>query len=410
MTTWNENPEVYNYVYIHNVFGHFFKDTLDYFSNYLYPRTQWKVISTYDKAVEYLNKKNLLGRENDKPLLPGMILNPSGDFKPDEANSGGRFLWRYPNLAPWMIKRIYDPIYQDQNVLINVGFMRMQGEIELLFLASSYYEYADFKMLAYMIFGGEDRPIYPQYFNSFIILPRELMYYQYENDITGLTYQLNWDNPDIETRLIKSTNQEEIIFPCSIKPLYKLTGMSDASEKYGGIDKLSDWRLNVSVQFEVELPSWLLISTNYLATSFSMNLGYGSTYTNYSDYQVPEYIEVERFDIHTGIDNTSNTIVNMDEAVEVTHKDTVRAIFKNRYYHILTQAEVDSTSDLQIQLSEQITDSRYIIVHSKYGKLEYGDYYTIDSTGFVLTVSHANVIVNLEEGDVIELYVYVDKG
>ena len=49
----------YHYYYINNVIAHFFKDTLSYFRDYLYPRFKvWSVISTYDKAVELLSKKD----------------------------------------------------------------------------------------------------------------------------------------------------------------------------------------------------------------------------------------------------------------------------------------------------------------------------------------------------------------
>ena len=61
--------------FIHNVFGHFFSSTLDYFTGTLYDRIGFSVVSTYDKAVEYCNKKGLLGREADRPLLPALILN-----------------------------------------------------------------------------------------------------------------------------------------------------------------------------------------------------------------------------------------------------------------------------------------------------------------------------------------------
>ena len=66
----------YHYEFIHNVLGHFYKDTLDYFADYLYPRfTEWKIIGTYDKAVQYLLQNEKAGRETDQPQKPALILN-----------------------------------------------------------------------------------------------------------------------------------------------------------------------------------------------------------------------------------------------------------------------------------------------------------------------------------------------
>jgi hypothetical protein len=51
------------YFFIHNVYANFFKDALDYFSLHLYPRFEYKVVGTYDKAVEYITKQCELNLE-----------------------------------------------------------------------------------------------------------------------------------------------------------------------------------------------------------------------------------------------------------------------------------------------------------------------------------------------------------
>ena len=86
----NEIQTRWRYHFIHNVYAHFFNDMLEYFSTYLYPRFEYTVVGTYDKAVEYLEKCQQYARETDKPLLPALILNPSGEFDNADANSGGR--------------------------------------------------------------------------------------------------------------------------------------------------------------------------------------------------------------------------------------------------------------------------------------------------------------------------------
>ena len=113
------------YHFIHNVFASFFKDALDFFSTCIYDRFQYRVVGTYDKAVEYINKQCEYGRETDRPNLLALILNPSGEFLPADANAGGRQYWRYPNLAPTMIKRLFDAIYKDEHLEVNAGFLRI---------------------------------------------------------------------------------------------------------------------------------------------------------------------------------------------------------------------------------------------------------------------------------------------
>ena len=157
----------YHYTFIHNAFGSFIENSLYYFADYLYPRFEYKVIGNYNKNVEYINKLDQYGRETDKPELPAIILNPSGDFNLDDANSSAKQLWRFPNLLPGFANRLYEPIYLDNNISVNVAFTRLKGEFELLMLLNSYYEYFDVKLLLIQIFGGENRYIYPRFFNSF---------------------------------------------------------------------------------------------------------------------------------------------------------------------------------------------------------------------------------------------------
>ena len=142
----------FHYYYIHGVFGNFFHDTMDYFTEYLYPRFEYKVVGTYSKAVEYLNKRTELGRENDLPNIPAFILNPTGEMNIADANTGAKQLFRFPNLAPGLLKRLYDPVYQDEHLLITPGFSRFKGDMELIMLFNSFYEYCDVKVFLLQIF------------------------------------------------------------------------------------------------------------------------------------------------------------------------------------------------------------------------------------------------------------------
>jgi len=390
------------YFFIHNVYANFFKDALDYFSLHLYPRFEYKVVGTYDKAVEYITKQCELNLEGNKPNLPALILNPSGDFELAEGNAGGKQLWRFPNLAPGMVKRIFDPVYQDKHVQINVGFIRMQGDIELLMLLNSFYEYCDLKMLFLQIFGGFERWIYPQFFNTFIILPEELVNYQYTNQETGVSYTLDWASAGAYNRLVRTIARNELVLPCNIKPTYKLTSVSDASQRHGGTDQLADWRLGATIRYEIEIPAFLVLQSDYLIEGVDIHVMAGSAYSQYTDYSVPTFDLNFKRKFDWGLDSTSNSVALDVPTCE--RETTVEYEFNTRYFHIVTQLEADSTSDLVIQLPEQILDLNAIKVNSKYGPMLYGDHYKILNNGFTLEINHNTV--ELEVDMVIEFYVY----
>lgn len=394
--------ERYNYFWIHNVFAHFCKDTLDYFADYLYPRfSGWKVLGTYDKAVEYLNKQIQYARETDQPMRPALVLDPSGEFSFDETY--GKQPWRYPNLSPGFVKYMYEPIYQDQNVLITVAFSRMIGELNFTGLMSSFYEYTDMRVFLNLIFGGTERFIYPRWFNSFIILPSEIYDYQYSNPYTGVHYKINID--EAYNHLVKTTNTNELVYPCTIKPIYKLTSVSDASSRLGGVEGLPDWKLGFTLSYEVELPTFIVLQSDYLAEKVTINVGYGSCYTQNQVYSTSESVPVniESFDANVshGLDETSNSQVTFPE--EATINNFHSRLFKTRYYHIVTQTEADSTTYVDITIPEEVTDNNLFKLVGKYGELEYGDHYNILNTT-ILRIDKTHV--TLEKDDILELYIY----
>lgn len=398
----------YLYTFIHNVYADFFSDMMDYLADYLYPRFEHQVMGTFDKAVEYLTKGELYGREVDQPMKSALILNPTGEFTVAEGNAGGKQLWRFPNLAPGLSRRLFAPVYQDEHVKVSPGFMRIKGEVELIMLVDSFYEYCDLRMLLFNIFGGMDRPIEPQYFTSFIILGSDLLNYEYNNPITGVKYKLDWDSAGAYETLVKTTARNEIVIPAKIKPQIMLSSISDASTRYGGPDNLPDWRLNATLNYEVELPTWLILESDYLAESMKLEVRYGSAYTKYDLTQSPP-INRQIFDCgwDWGLDETSNSTLNLDSTSSAS--GYVDLIFKTRYYYQVTQADIDSTSStVDIAIPEQILNKEYLVVWSYEGEMSYGDHYSLTDNGNILSVRKDTV--TLQVGMFIELFVYGDVG
>jgi hypothetical protein len=382
---------------------------LDYFSVTLYPRFEYRVVATYDKAVEYLSKRQQYCRETDKPFLPTLVLNPSGEFLPADSNAGGRFTWRYPNLSPTFVKRLFQPIYRDANTIVHAGMTRMKGDFELLMLLNSFYEYADLRQLMITYFGGLERIIYPRFFSSFIIIPEDMLDYEYTNEYTGVHYKLKWSEAGAYNKLVRSTAKNELVLPLNVKPQISLQSLSDSSSRYGGTDKLADWRLTASINYEIEIPTFLVIESDYLAENIDLEIRMGSAFSEYPSFQPP----INRLELHYswdwGLDETSNTLIIMDpENVDTTCDVFVGDfIFNTRYFHEITQAQVDATANVEIKLPEQIINQKTLIVNSAEGPMSYGDNYIIKDNGWTLvlkTVDPQNVF--LEVGWVLELYVY----
>lgn len=396
------------YHFIHNVFANFFNDMLDYFTTYLYPRFEYRVVGTYDKAVEFIQKTCQYDRETDRPMLPALVLNPSGEFSPADANAGGMQYWRFPNLAPTMIKRLFDPIYRDQNLIVHAGFIRIKGEIELIMLLNSFYEYCDLRMLHINMFGGLNRIIYPRFFSSFIILPESFLNYRYRNPYTGKTYQIDWSTASASNKLVRSTARNELVLPLNIKPQISLTNLADASNRYGGTDNIAEWKLSSTINYELEMPNYLIIESDYLAEQADIEFRYGSVFSAYNDYQPPDTRMLYNFSWDWGLNPDTNTpdklYLNPDDTTCITTY-VGDFIWKTRYFHEVTESEaMDSTADLYISIPEQILDPKILIVNSKYAELNYGDHYYITDNGWTLVIRRD--YVDLEKGMILELYVY----
>ena len=409
----------YHPIFIHNVFGHFFHDMLEYFSAYLYPRFEWRIVSTYDKAVEYIEKQKQYGRETDMPMKPALILNPSGDFNFDESGHGSKQPWRFVNMAPGLTTKLYDPIYQDENIKVVPGFQRYKGDIEFLALCTSFYEYCDLRVFLLQMFTGTERYIYPRFFNSFIILPKELLDYEYTR-IDGSKYKIDWESVGAQCQLVKTINKDMMVYPCLIHPRIRLTGITEASSRLGGLDKLSDWRLTFNVDYEIEVPTFLVLISDYLAENINLQIRYESCYTENDLTKIknpPEYIN--QIQTHWDVEIANNKDVCGDNEtpegpIHVVLPDKAdivqnRQVIENtRYFHVINQQEADSTSTVIIDLPEVVTDIKLLMLYTKWGELQYGDYYEINSEGTELTIF--SKYTKFSVGDIVEIYIYKVMG
>jgi len=406
------------YHFIHNVFANFYKDTLDWVYT-IYPRFEYKVVGTYDKAVEYIQKNCQYDRETDMPMLPALILNPNGDFEPADANAGGAQYWRYPNLSPTLSKRLFQPIYADQHVTMNASFIRIKGEMELIMLLNSFYEYCDVRMLFINMFGGMNRIIYPRFFSSFIVMPDTFTAYKYKNDYTGVQYNLDWSTAGAYDFLVRSTARNEVVLPLNIKPQISLQGLSDSSNRYGGSDNIAEWKLGATINYELEMPNYMVLESDYLAERIDFEMRYGSTFSEYNDFQPPDNRRLSNFTWDWGLNFDTNSPDKLD--IPLSRLDTTSSynfvgdfVYDTRYLHEVTQSEIDATDGtayiyIDLTSAQQITYPKILIVNSKDGELIFGDHYEIINNGWTLMIKQ-NDTVFLKAGWFLELFIYKVVG
>jgi len=262
--------------FVNNCFGSFYRGVLDWVAEDFYPRINYKVIGTYDKSVEFFNKKKELGHEVEMPLLPSVTLDPTYDFSPEER--GGRFLWQTRYLAPGIGAKIFDSIdLREQDVIVTPIFSRYQGTFELIFWLESVYELLDFRTMLLQYTGGYNRWIRPKLFWSFIILPDEIKNFSDENGS-----KLDWGNTDATFIHIDNMNQTKFAHPVLLNPMFKLDSLNDNSTKYGG-DQIAEYKLSATMTYEIELPTYMVL-TNKIGVTVQMNFGLGSVHTNYGAY------------------------------------------------------------------------------------------------------------------------------
>lgn len=259
--------------FVHNCFGSFFRGILDWYADDFYQRFNYKVISTYDKAVEFFKKKKELGHEVNAPILPSITLDPGLDFSPDER--AGRFLWQYSTLAPGMGFKLFKPIdLKEQSVTVTPVFTRYQGTFELIFWLSSVYELLDFRTMFLQYMGGYGRYVRPKFFWSYLIFPDKIVNYKNDESIP-----IDWGNSDSTILHVETINKRKRSIPFPIDAIWKLDSLNDNSTKYGQ-DQISEYKLSATCTYEVNIPTYVVLDPHILE-NFLVQFSLGKTISRY---------------------------------------------------------------------------------------------------------------------------------
>lgn len=353
--------------FVHNCFGSFFRGVLDWFSNNFYTRFNYKVIGTYDKSIEFFNKKKELGHEVNAPILPSITLDPIIDFSNEER--GGRFLWQHASLAPGLAVRMWSKIdLKEQDVIVTPAFSRYEGTFEVTFWLSSIHELMDFRTSLFQFCGGFNRYIRPEYFWSHIIMPDEIVNFTNENG-----EQLDWGNTIGDIVHVQTTNQHKFGIPVPLDPIWKLESCNDSSDKYGS-DNVAEYKLSASFKYELNLPTFVILS-NKVDPDIKFSFSLGNAYTKYPSV------------------NPSTILKELDEDDEFAKY----RIKTSRYFRVSPEDECSSEFIELTSNSLTYPDNSSTWNSIKSGKLVKVDDLFIDSG------------VKLQKDEIIYLPVYNDK-
>ena len=85
--------------------------------------------------------------------------------------------------------------------------------------------------------------------------------------------------------------------------------------------------------------------------------------------------------------------------------EQVELVLSNKYIHVVTAAEADSTANWTISFPPptSVQGPDYLILNSSYCLMKYGDHYLLSDDGRTITIKYDTV--EFEAGDIIEIYV-----
>jgi hypothetical protein len=397
-----------HHYFINNVMSRMVRGIAEYFGNEFFDRSQEIVISTYEKAVQHFAQRlKEGGGEKHAPRYPFVVFDPGMDFEPDP--QAGRFFHGYPNFQGAFAVRLIKPyIYEDDNMVIAPVLNRYKGRFELIVWCSSVYELMDFRMLAIQMFGGHERIIYPRNILGQIIIPDEILGFEYNNPYTQTTYNIDWDANKSEVNLIKNINQNKMIYPFDFRPWIKMTDISDGSEKYGGSgDELSEYRLNINLEWECSLPTHIsLLATKepIFDTIIEINLDVGFS-------SKCEFVDPITGKIVNTINLAKDTITHYVQNTEDPEYTYDWSYYKDKYKYTLSQMDVDSINrqdfgTVYFTLDKPIQKLNQVRVYSKYGPMKRNSQWNLTQNGTRIELVPVELENAFDAGDEIWVATY----
>lgn len=263
-------------LYIHDTFSSMFRGLLDWFQDGFDTRFNYKVISTYDKAVQFFtSKKQAKDGVVNTNILPSITLDPNLDFTNEER--AGRFLWMFPKLDTLRGRVFANKVdLKEQGVTVSIMNARYSGTCDVTFWLSSIYELMDIRVKLLQYCGGTGRWIRPKFFWTHVIFPKELVNFKRSED----GQPLDWSATPMEIIQLATTNSKEYGVPFPLDAMWRLDSLSDGNTKYGA-DQLTEWKLTATFTWECNIPAFIRFDNySFYDMHPTMHFGLGPTYSS----------------------------------------------------------------------------------------------------------------------------------
>lgn len=382
----------------HTTFGAVMNGFASYMRDNVFPRANSVVMSTYSKTIQrYKNRQSTTG-ENWSQKFPFLVIDPMFDFEPDPI--AGRFLHSFHNWRWKFAAKLFGPVvYNDDWFELHPVFNRYSGTMEAVLWCSSVSELVDMRFDIFQRFGGTGRIIYPKWIECLAVLPDSIRTEYVEDPENGEKhFMLLDDNPMIEEILIKSIAQPKYTVPLYLDPWFKLTGVSDGSDKYGGSgDAISDHRMTVSIDWECNIPThFILIKKGFPEPIKKIEMINRLTAFYFSSNEIPG--------VFIGDEMTSVSYVKGDDESRI-----LDLVYDRKSNYMVTAEDAEKVAaglDFQVPMT-QPCDVRRLKAYGKHGEFDDAYHFSVDEENSTVTF-HGRLLGNLVEGDVIMLVYYKD--
>jgi len=251
------NTYYYYNDFIHQVIGNIYYSFLEYITTEISQRFQWKSITTYHRAIEIIKQSNN-GEIQRNIKLPAITLDPTEPLQFEEKSAQW---WRTP-LGSNMSRRMFDPIYQDENIRVTPGFVRYTSRVNIYCWFDSIYEQIDTELRFLQVFHNVNKWSKPFGIQMFCPLPEKVYTYEY-TDVNNNVHTINW-TPDIVPRLLETIDKQIPMLPLYVSPMVRLTDItsSETRDKDSG-EELATCAFQASFEMEFEVPTFYIVETDW---------------------------------------------------------------------------------------------------------------------------------------------------
>jgi len=390
------HSKVENTLYIHDSFSSMFRGMLNWFQDGFDQRFNYKVMATYDKAVQFFNQKRKAKDGNTSTnILPSITLDPNLDFVNEER--GGKFPWMFPNLdnvhGRYFAKQID---LKEQGVTISVMRTRYSGTCDVTFWLQSIYELMDIRTKLIQYCNGIGRWIRPDFFWTHVIIPKEIIEFKRHDG-----EQLDWSATPVEVIQLAATNSKEYAISYPLNAIWRLDSLSDGSTKYGA-DQLTEWKLTATFTWECDIPTFMRLDNySFYDMHPTFSFGLGPTYSSQ-----PLVNKIDSFAVLTNNDIVRKYLEHAQVYTIIEDKspfiklDTTQCYrfptFYKEYNHIVSGKIYTYEKLVELEASDQLPDD-FIFLMSKY------------QDSYLPLLRKANGCINETDDDKSEFYTLVSS-